>query len=221
MRIGIFGGTFNPVHKGHVIAAEAIYKAFELDTCIWVPSNLPPHKDEEGLENALHRLKMVELATQPYRYYDVSDVEIQRKGPSYTLDTINYFSEKNLKAKLFLLLGTDAFLLMRSWKNPIQILEKVNVIIMYRPGKGTWEEQIRQIGLYIRTNLDKEYRYSEENECFSHLFLKTIYLKKIPALDVSSTEIREKLARDENVDQWINPDILQYIQAYHLFKVTK
>ena len=220
MRIGLFGGTFNPIHNGHVLAAKAVCKELCLDKCIWIPSNLPPHKEEENLISAQNRLEMVKLALKEETSFKVDDVELRREGTSYTIDSINYFLEKDPEAEFFLLLGTDAFLLMDSWKKPLEVYQKVHVVVMYRPDQFSWETQMKEIISFLQNKVDAAFCYSTEHRCFFHPIFKTIYIENIPALSISSTEIRQKLTRHEVASSLLHPSVFTYIKEHHLFDPT-
>ncbi|HSM73080.1 MAG TPA: nicotinate (nicotinamide) nucleotide adenylyltransferase, partial [Desulfobacterales bacterium] len=116
-RIGLFGGTFNPIHLGHLRSAQEVLEAFDLQRILLIPSALPPHKEPEFLANAADRLAMIRQATLGHTGLSVSDVEITRPGPSYTIDTVRFF-KRSLPAdtRLFLVVGLDAFLEIDSWK---------------------------------------------------------------------------------------------------------
>ena len=217
MRIGIFGGTFNPIHNGHIIAAKSACKELCLNKCIWVPSNLPPHKDEDDLAPSHHRLEMVKLALGDETLFEIDDVEFQREGLSYTIDTLYCFREKHPEAELFLLLGTDAFLLMDLWKRPFEVFQNAHVVVMYRPDQFSWEVQMKEIEEFLSSKMDPLFCYSTEHKCFFHPVFKSIYMEHIPALAVSSTEIRKKLKCHEVVSSLVHPAVSAYIQEHALF----
>ena len=132
-RIGIFGGTFNPPHVGHLIVAESVRESLNLDKICFVPSYISPHKrkGEEGL--ATHRLRMVRLAIRNNTFFAVSDVEIRRKGTSYTFETLEALHAKYPDAKLFLIIGIDNFAEFHTWKKPQRIAELATLVVMNRP----------------------------------------------------------------------------------------
>ncbi|MEK6777161.1 MAG: nicotinate-nucleotide adenylyltransferase [bacterium] len=135
MRIGIFGGTFNPIHLGHLIVAEDIRENFSLERILFVPSARPPHKPAPELIDAEHRLEMTRLALKGNPYFDLSAIEHHRSGFSYSVDTVESFrSECGSEAELFFILGIDAFADINSWHEPKRLIGLCNFIVMSRPG---------------------------------------------------------------------------------------
>ena len=123
-RIGVMGGTFDPIHLGHLRAAEEICRAFALDKIIFVPAARPPHKDAGGFASALHRYEMVSLATVFTPYFSVSPIELKRPGKSYSVDTLRELRRIYGPASTFyFILGVDAFLEMAAWKDVRELLQ--------------------------------------------------------------------------------------------------
>ncbi|MBI3995237.1 MAG: nicotinate (nicotinamide) nucleotide adenylyltransferase, partial [Nitrospirae bacterium] len=135
LRIGIFGGTFNPIHNGHLAIAEEVLKTVGLDRVLLIPANQPPHKADREIPSARHRLAMVRLAVEDHPGLDVSDLEISRPGKSYTIDTLNALRRRYPKeAEFYLMLGLDAFLEFSTWRSPQKILQGCHIIVVSRPG---------------------------------------------------------------------------------------
>ena len=135
MRIGIMGGTFDPIHLGHLRAAEEIYWAFGLDRIIFVPAARPPHKEEAVVASALHRYEMVSLATVFTPYFTVSPIELQREGKSYSVETVREFQKMaGPDTRLYFVVGVDAFLEMSAWREAEELLTLTRVIVTARPG---------------------------------------------------------------------------------------
>ncbi len=134
MRIGLFGGTFDPVHFGHLRAALEVKEGFGLARVFLIPAAAPPHKAREGVAPAGDRLRMVELAVDGEPGLMPSDVEIRREGPSYTIDTVTHFQREFAGvAEVFLIVGLDAFLEIDTWKSFRELLALVPVIVISRP----------------------------------------------------------------------------------------
>ena len=134
-RLGIMGGTFDPIHLGHLRAAEEIYWAFGLDRIIFVPAARPPHKEELVVAPALHRYEMVSLATVFTPYFTVSDTELQRPGKSYSVETVRVFQRiYGPEARLYFIVGVDAFLEMSGWRQIRELFRIARVIVTARPG---------------------------------------------------------------------------------------
>jgi nicotinate-nucleotide adenylyltransferase len=133
-RIGMLGGTFDPVHLGHVKSAEQIARDLDLDRILLVLSARPPHKNETAHASTEDRLAMLRLAVAGTTHLEASDVEIARSGPSYTVDTLRGLAADNPQAELFLILGMDAWLEVDSWHKPEELLTLAHVIVTTRPG---------------------------------------------------------------------------------------
>ena len=134
MKIGIFGGTFNPPHVGHLIAIESVRDTERLNTVLFVPSATPPNKQEGTIAPAADRLRMTQLAIEGNPNFQLSDIEIQRTGISFTIDTVNALQSLYPEASISLVIGSDNFLEFHTWKSPKEILARVELIVMSRPG---------------------------------------------------------------------------------------
>ena len=122
MKIGIFGGTFDPIHQGHLGVAEAAYEQFPLDKIYFVPAYSPPHKKEKKFASTPEdRFEMVRLALQDVPYFEVSDLEFERGGTSYTVETLREFKKKNPSSELYLILGSDSYRELDQWREPEEI----------------------------------------------------------------------------------------------------
>ena len=131
---GILGGTFDPIHFGHLVLAEKAREAFDLQKVIFVPAAIPPHKIGEVQTSAENRLKMAELAVQDHPNFYVSSVEIEREGPSYSIDTIRQLKMQDYGTDAALIMGFDSLLELHSWKNYREILTETKIITAFRPG---------------------------------------------------------------------------------------
>jgi len=135
VRVGLFGGTFNPVHWGHLRAAEEIRELFNLEQVIFIPTNISPHKSSRELIDASHRLHMLDLALMSTPYFVTSDLELQRCGESYSVETISYFKQTSGEEVIpFFIVGVDAFLEISTWKDFRALFSLCNFIVMTRPG---------------------------------------------------------------------------------------
>lgn len=132
MKIGIFGGTFNPIHNGHVHLAVSCRDMLGLDKLILIPTNRPPHKDTDQLADAVHRLNMCKIATEHFGNFYVSDLEIKRGGPSYTVDTLRQLSEIYKNDELYFLMGSDMFVTIESWREPNEIYKLATLVAVAR-----------------------------------------------------------------------------------------
>ena len=134
MKIGILGGTFNPIHIGHLIIAEEAREKLGLDKIIFVPAYLPPHKDNSDIAPADHRLNMARLAIKGNIYFSVSDMEIKRDGRSYTIDTVREFKKLYPDEDLYFIIGSDLLTYLDEWKDLNEIIKMVKFVAATRPG---------------------------------------------------------------------------------------
>ena len=153
MRIGIIGGTFNPIHYGHLVSASEVCNKFKLDKVIFIPSALNPLKNTSNLADAHHRLKMIKLATAGNPLFEASDIEIKRGGASYTIDTIKAFVKKYGKdVNIYFIIGADAFLEINSWASPDELLKMCKFIVTTRPGYDVKKEKTKITYLEISSS---------------------------------------------------------------------
>lgn len=197
-RIGIMGGTFDPVHYGHLVTAEQAHYQFKLDKVVFVPSGHPPHKVGKQITPAGHRHMMTVLATTSNPHFGVSSIEVDRVGPSYTIDTVRAFRDRyGDDASLYFITGADAILEMLEWKDSDDLLELCEFIAATRPGYVLHSDRIGQI-FGDRAN--------------------RIHFFEVPALAISSTDIRERFRQGRPV-RYLLPDIVvSYIERAELYR---
>ena len=187
--IGIFGGTFDPPHKGHIAIAEKAMKQFSLNTIYFVPAYLPPHKLKRQSMTAKHRLTMVKLAIDGHKDFKVSAIELQRRGISYTVDTLKSFKRRFPKAALILIIGADNLEQFQSWKSTKAILQLASLAVYKRRG-------------FSRALMNHDIAFQPI---------------KGKLLQVSSTEIRKKLMKGSSVSKLISLSIEKYIKRHSLY----
>jgi nicotinate-nucleotide adenylyltransferase len=210
--IGLFGGTFNPVHLGHLRGAEDIREAFGLKKIIFIPAANPPHKTREGLVDAGHRLQMVKLATSGNPYFSVSDVELKRAGKSYSIDTIRYFRERK-QGDLFFILGGDAFMEIETWKEFRRLFSLCHYVVMTRPRQQPMAGAPR-----LPASLSRDFRLSPETGEWIHLSGYKVSFKEIDYLDISSTKIRNLVRKRKSIRYLTLPDVEAYIHGHGLYR---
>tara|TARA_B100001123_G_scaffold449708_1_gene616211 strand:+ start:7500 stop:8201 length:702 start_codon:yes stop_codon:yes gene_type:complete len=210
-RIGILGGTFDPIHIGHLDAAAAAKQALDLDEILFVPANKPPHRQIHPQASSSHRTTLVELAINEHKDYRISDVELRRETPSYTALTLQSLHSSGWKAEqLFFILGADAFSQITTWHDYPRVLSDSNFVVIERHGitldpiiKCHPELSARVSSLPCKTN--------DLNET-------QIFLVKATTKSVSSTEIRNLLTKGLSIDGLVPEPVAQHIYAYSLYK---
>ena len=210
IRVGLFGGTFNPIHLGHLRGAEEIREAFHLEEVTFVPSSIPPHKMTEKVTEASHRLEMVRLAVSGNPYFSASDAEISRPGKSYSIETIRYFRERRQDA-FFFILGSDAFVEIETWKEFQNLFSLCHVIVMTRPGPQKETPSLPRA-------LVPNFRYASEEKVWIHVSGYILYFKEISFLDISSTKVRELIEKGRSVRYLIPPEVEAYIHDHELYR---
>lgn len=190
-RIGILGGTFNPIHIGHLMIAQIVLEKFDLDRIIFVPSYLPPHKSGRNLIAARHRLCMTRLAVRGNRNFEVSPFEIAKGGKSYSVDTVRHFRKRYPGAKLFFIIGSDHITKLHTWRNVAELVKMVSFVAVYRPGFKTIPSKIS-----VRSMI-------------------------IPGVHTSSSDIRRRLVAGKTVKHLIPENVLRYIRKHKLYSLSK
>ena len=211
-RIGLFGGTFNPIHEGHLRGAEEIREAFGLQEVIFVPAAAPPHKGMRDVIGVHHRVEMVRLATLTNPSFRTSEVELKRPGKSYSIDTLRYFLEEDPTSRLFFILGRDAFMEIETWKDFQGLFSLSNFIVMVRPG---FHET--PLGSQLPKALLPFFRYDQEGKVWIHASGHTLHFEEITFLDISSTKVRELIERGKSVRYLIPDEVEVYVQKHGLY----
>ncbi|MAF33124.1 MAG: nicotinate-nucleotide adenylyltransferase [Desulfobacterales bacterium] len=221
MHIGLFGGTFNPIHSGHIHASQEVKKAFSLDKIYLIPSALPPHKKQNGIAEAKYRLEMVRLSISTDSSLYISDVELKRSGPSYTIDTVLHF--KSILPKndhLYLILGLDAFLEIDTWKSYKDLFLLASFIVMARPGVTYHRISYKwnRLENYLKSKISQDYRFSVVKSGYIHDEKQTIYRFNTDFLDISSTNIRRRLKTGRSIRSLISKEVEDYIKTKGLYR---
>ncbi|WP_035238573.1 nicotinate (nicotinamide) nucleotide adenylyltransferase [Desulfobacter vibrioformis] len=214
MNAGLFGGTFNPIHNGHLGIIKYVKAQCAFDTIIIYPSALPPHKSNHNLASAQDRLAMVKGAVKHLNGFQVSDIELQRQGPSFTIDTISQFKTIFGKdARFHLLLGSDAFFDTPSWKQARQIFGALPVIVMQR-GEKTG---MAPFASFIDEHVAKGYKLKNDN-LFVHDRLFAIRICNVPRIDISSTQIRNRIKSGKSISGLVPEYVETFIRTKDLYK---
>jgi nicotinate-nucleotide adenylyltransferase len=210
-RIGLFGGTFNPIHLGHIRVIQEVKKGFGLDKIFIIPSALPPHKEPNGLVDAEDRIEMIRQSFSSHPDFAVSDVELKRSGPSYTIDTVRHFkSFLPQDVELFLIMGMDAFLEIDTWKSYKDLFLLISFIVMSR---GTFREdgkvfEGKTVEDYLKSKISKGYELSTSQSSFIHEEKKPVFVFNVTPIDISSTKIRKLIKTGRPITSLV-PEIVE------------
>jgi len=213
-RIGLFGGTFDPIHNGHLKAAKEIIEKLELDHLYFIPAYIPPHKTNLGITSSHHRLEMVRRAIQGTPKFSVSEYELNKKEVSFSIETIKHYKSLFSPATdLYFIVGTDAFLGISTWKRVDEIFANCNLIVVSRPGY-----KLKPFNQIVRNpKLFKEFVTIKEGEEYKHYTGHFVYLFQLSSIDISSTELRKKIAAEEPVASDLSPSVIDYIHVNSLY----
>ncbi len=219
-KIGIFGGTFNPIHNGHLSVAREVGKSFDMEKIWLVPASIPPHKKMKNVASAQDRLEMIRIAVEGDALFSVTDVELLREGPSYTIDTLGHFrSILPSDADLFFIMGMDAFLDIETWKSYKELFRVASFIVMSRPGSrdskcGDAWKPARDV---LTSKVSSEYAYDPGRNAFFHPEKKPVFLFGVTPVDISSTMIRERIKQGHEINGLVPEKAKEYIKAKGLY----
>ena len=198
MKIGIMGGTFDPIHLGHLATAEAVREIFSLDEILFIPAARPPHKIDKLVTDERQRLQMTKLATRSNKFFKVSDVELRRTGPSYTLDTMNALHETfGRSTELFFIIGADSLIDLQKWHAARELVAKCHFIATTRPGVDV--------------------NFSALEKFFGSSVVEHIHRVTTPGLEISSTDIREKVRLGRSIKYLVPEVVEEFIQREGLY----
>ncbi len=198
LRIGIYGGSFSPIHNGHIKAVKAFLEQMQLDFCYVMPAGIPPHKSTAGVVDAKHRMRMCELAFEGVEGIVVSDLEIKREGKSYTVDTLRALAGED--RRLFLMMGTDMMLTLDKWYQAEEIFKLCYPVYMRRETDVANDEAI----------VSKMREYIEK-------YGKVVRRILGDPIVISSTEIREMIRKGENTGEYLPLRVAEYIKENRLY----
>jgi nicotinate-nucleotide adenylyltransferase len=221
MRAGLFGGTFNPIHNGHLMVAQQVLQRLSLDRLYIIPCREPPHKSPDYLAPAADRVGMVRLALPADLRYRLSEVEIRRGGPSFTIDTVSHFAAAVLPgATLFLVMGMDAFLEIHTWKRWRELLEQVRPVVVTRTVEGNADIDAERslMDRYIRTRLSGDWFYNEETGCWQQADGTCVHLLQTAPVAVSSSQVRRRIEAGKPIAGLVPPPVEAYIEEKELYR---
>jgi nicotinate-nucleotide adenylyltransferase len=209
--IGIFGGTFDPVHIGHLRVAEEIRESFFLDRVYFVPAYIPPHKQDKQISGIDQRVEMLRIAIRNNPFLSLSEMEVRRGGVSYSIETVEAFEKRH--DNVFFIIGLDAFLEIHTWRRYMDLFSSTSFIIMLRPldrtvsGFDILPEDVRS-GV---TRID--------DSTLQHDSGKRIYLHRVTQLDISSTKIRDALKNDKSIKYLVPDRVERFINKRGLYRI--
>ncbi|NLZ81885.1 MAG: nicotinate-nucleotide adenylyltransferase [Clostridiales bacterium] len=201
-KVGILGGTFDPIHLGHLIIANQARTQFDLTTVLIMPTNEPPHKENQVITPASRRNKMVQLAIEDNKHFKLSTIEQERKGTTYTSDTLTQLCENNPNCRYYFILGYDSLAYIDSWHRPDYIFNSAVILVALRNN-----EDIETVQQQISFLEDK---YNGE-----------IHLLNIPNINVSSEFIRNRVIEKESISYFVPKDVEKYIYVNSLYRLEE
>ncbi len=208
MRIGLFGGTFNPVHVAHLRAAEEAREACALDTVEFVLAADPPHKSGAQLAPIAHRRRMLELALAGNAAFALNTSEVERPGRSYSIDTILAAQARSPEARFTFVLGADAFAEIESWKRFDEIFARCDVCVLSRPGNVVERPPIA---------IEKAFCYDSRRRVYAHASGNALTFVSITPLMISASDIRQRCADGRSIRYLVPPEIEDYLHTHGLY----
>ncbi|MDX1495128.1 MAG: nicotinate-nucleotide adenylyltransferase [Longimicrobiales bacterium] len=213
-RLGVFGGTFDPPHLGHRSVVEDVADFLGLDEVLWIPAGDPPHKAFQKLTPAPIRLRMVRAVTAGDERFRVSEIEVRREGPSYTVDTLRALREEHPDAKLFLIMGIDQYRALESWHRPDEVRSLATLAVMDRGGEALRD---LEAGDADEAHHPDEALYPHETQDGEAAGSGVIRVP-VKRVDISSTRVRAAVDRGESITELVSPEVARIIEAEGLYR---
>lgn len=197
-KVGILGGTFDPVHIAHLILAENAWQQFDLDTVLIMPCGEPPHKANRRISSSEHRIRMLQLAIDDNKHFKVSTVETEREGTTYTAETLTALCEHNPDCEYYFIIGADSFFQIETWYHPEIIMSHASLLVAVRD-------------VYQKAELE------EQTEHLRSKYHARIHLLHTPDMSISSSAIRERISNGESIKYMLPKDVEKYIYQNRLY----
>lgn len=211
-RVGILGGSFDPIHLGHLRSAEEVREALRLDRVAFVPVNQPPHKPARRLADGRSRLAMVKLAIADHPAFEASAIEIDRGGTSYSIDTLEAFAAAEPGADFFFILGIDAFREIQTWKDVTRIFEMASFVVTSRP-PALVDRSIDHLLVAARN----AFCYDNATLSYRHHSGNRLHFLPITGIDISATTVRQRVGRGRSIRYLVPASVERYIHEHQLY----
>lgn len=215
MRKGLFGGTFNPVHWGHVRLVRTLLSAFSLDQIIVIPTARPPHKNGGYIADPGHRFEMVRLAFENTAGVRVSDIEMAGSARTYTIDSVNHFLSTEPSCSFYLILGLDAFLELHTWKSYMALMKSIPLIVFTRTLDQSSEKA--SFESFLKTTISDRYTFSADRACYLHPTLCPVFFYAARHFDISATDIRRRVKAGLSINSLVPESVAHYIREKGLY----
>ena len=208
MRIGLFGGSFNPIHSGHLIISRTVAERIELDRVVLLPSKCPPHKQSADLIDAAHCIEMIKIAIQGEPLFECSDVDVAREGPTFTIDTVSAFLQElgpdpklGPDVELSWIIGGDSLAELATWHRVAELVDTCRIVTALRPGF----DRIDFGPLAKLLSVDRIARLKAD-------------IVRTPLIDISATNIRDRIARGRSIRYLVPDTVGEYIEQHGLYR---
>ena len=198
-KVGIMGGTFNPVHNGHIALAQCAYETLSLDKVLFMPSGKSYMKND--VLDAEHRIAMIERAIAPYPYFELSNIEVNRAGNTYTYETLELLKQQHPQIRYYFIMGADSLFHIETWKNP-EVIFSLSTLVCSVRDEYHMEELENKRDELIRKGAD-------------------VILLQMPKIDISSSDIRNRVARGLTINEFVPDSVSRYILQEHLYEEDK
>lgn len=215
-RVAVLGGSFNPIHHGHLLLADEILEILGVDRLLFVPAAVPPHKAPADLAPAADRFAMVQLAIAGHPGFAVTDLELRRPGPSYTVDTLRELTVGG--DELFFVIGSETFLDLLSWREPRQVAALARLVVIPRAGSpfdpqsAAAQKVLREIGL-----ADSGFAHVTPGEPFPS---RAVLIAHVTSLPISASDLRRRVRAGRSLDYRVPPAVIDYMRRHRLYGAT-
>jgi nicotinate-nucleotide adenylyltransferase len=217
-RIGIYGGSFNPIHFGHLRCAEEVRESCGLASVKLVPARTPPHKDAAGIAPAEHRVAMLERAVEGTPGLEVDPLELEREGPSWTIDTLREMKRRTPDPTFALIVGLDTFREFHTWKDYEKIFQEVDLIVTSRPPDMVAEAENLVTFGRLPIAVTRSFCYDESVRCYTHHSGHRLEFQPVTCLDISASAVREALAQGRSARYLLPQPSLAYLDKHGLYR---